>query len=405
MALLTKFKKVQEPVHHRRSGRSALPHPGFAIVSTGAQRRGLGLLADVGWPACLALLGLALNPGKDDMMISLRRSLRLALLLWGLVACAKTPAGTAVEFPEGSPGIGFDDLRYSSSLHRVLVPSGRTGRLNLVDPDTLAVTSIAGFSAKAEYSGGHDDGPTSVEEALGRLYVTDRSTQTLVALDPASGLLGSRVALSAEPDYVRFVAAKDELWVTEPGADQIEIFSLDSAGTPVPQATIAVDNGPESLVIDALRGRAYTHRWQRTTVAIDVSTRAIVEEWPNGCAASRGIGLDEARGWLLSSCNEGTAAVLDVANGGRILSSIDRGSGFDVMGYNPVLGHVYLAGAACGCLVTLGATAQGQLQFLDRQSAPGSTHCAAADDVGHAWVCDPDGGQLWRVTDHHASTL
>lgn len=310
-----------------------------------------------------------------------------------------------MDFPEGSPGIGFDDLRYSVALHRVLVPAGRTGRLNLVDPDTLAVSSIDGFSAKAEYSGDHDDGPTSVEEALGRLYVTDRTSQTLVAVDPASGAIASRVGLSAEPDYVRFVAAENELWVTEPSADQIEIFALDSAGVPSPEATIAVDNGPESLVIDALRGRAYTHRWQRTTVAIDISTRAIVAEWPNGCAASRGIALDEARGWLFSSCNEGTAALLDVESGGRIASSIDRGSGFDVMGYNAALGHLYLAGGACGCLVTVGATAQGELQFLDRQSAAGSTHCAAADDVGHAWVCDPDGGRIWRVTDHHPRTL
>ncbi len=193
--------------------------------------------------------------------------------------------------------------------------------------------------------------------------------------------------------------------MTEPSADQIEIFSLDGSGAPSPQATIGVDNGPESLVIDGLRGRAYTHRWQRSTVAIDVRSREVIAEWPNGCAASRGIALDEARGWLFSACNEGTAAVLDVADGGRILSSAARGSGFDVMGYNPALGHVYLAGESCGCLVTLGVTARGQLQFLERQSAPESTHCAAADDVGHAWVCDPDRGRLWRVTDHRTGTL
>jgi hypothetical protein len=103
---------------------------------------------------------------------------RGVFLLLGLAACSSTPAGSAVEFPDGSPAIGFDDLRYSVALHRVLVPAGRSGRLNLVDPDTLAVTSIAGFSTKAEYSGDHDDGPTSVEEALGRLYVTDRTSRS-----------------------------------------------------------------------------------------------------------------------------------------------------------------------------------------------------------------------------------
>ena len=86
-----------------------------------------------------------------------------------LVACAKAPESATVKLPGTPPGIGFDDLRYSPSLHRVLVPAGRSGRLNLIDSDTLAVTTIAGFSATPEYRGGHDEGPTSVDEAHGAL--------------------------------------------------------------------------------------------------------------------------------------------------------------------------------------------------------------------------------------------
>ena len=82
----------------------------------------------------------------------------------------------------------------------------------------------------------------------------------------------------------------NELWVTEPGSSTMEIFSLSDAIPPVPAhaASIAVENGPESLVIDAKRKKAYTHRWQSTTVVIDLATRAIVAEWPNACASSRG---------------------------------------------------------------------------------------------------------------------
>jgi DNA-binding beta-propeller fold protein YncE len=204
---------------------------------------------------------------------------------------------------------------------------------------------------------------------------------------------------------VRFVARTNELWVTEPSSDQIEIFKLSADGTPTSDATVSVKNGPESLVIDEQRGRAYTHRWQRSTVAIDVTTHSIVGEWVNGCASSRGIAIDETRGWLFAACNEGTVAVLDLDHDGRILSTLARGSGFDVIGYSPKLGHLYLAGGECGCLVTLGVKANGSLRFLERQSAPESTHCAAADDVGHAWVCDPDGGRLLRFDDRQPSTL
>jgi hypothetical protein len=46
-----------------------------------------------------------------------------------------------------------------------------------------------------------------------------------------------------------------------------------------------------------------------------------------------------------------------------------RGAGFDVIGYSPTLGHVYLAGTPCHCLVILGVNSQGQLSFLDRFEA------------------------------------
>jgi DNA-binding beta-propeller fold protein YncE len=329
----------------------------------------------------------------------------VALFALGAIGCGSTPKGTSVKLPDGASGIGFDDLRYSSSLHRVLVPAGRTGRLDLIDPETFAVTSIGGFSSKPDYSGGHDDGPTSVEEARGKLYVTDRTAGTLVTVDPSSKSIVTSTALASGPDYVRFVESTGELWVTEPSADQIEIFKLADDGTPASAATVPVQNAPESLVIDARRGRAYTHRWQGSTVVLDVTTRAVVAEWPNGCASSRGIALDEARGWLFAACNDGTLTLLDVDHDGHILSTLERGSGFDVIGYSAKLGHLYLAGSSCSCLVIAGVTSRGELSFLERQSAPGSTHCATADDRGNAWVCDPDGGQLLRVEDHQPSSL
>ena len=215
----------------------------------------------------------------------------------------------------------------------MLVPAGRTGTLDLVDPDTLSVTSIPGFGMVADYSGSHDDGPTSVDEGNGLLYVTDRTTGKVDVVDLAAGRIVASASLATGPDYIRYVKATNELWVTEPDADQVEILTLtsDPAVAPAHAAVIAVANGPESMVIDNTRGCAYTHRWQATTIAIDVATRAIVAEWQNGCAASCGIALDEERGFLFASCSEGTTSVIDVANGGKILSTLARGSGFDVI--------------------------------------------------------------------------
>ncbi len=324
-------------------------------------------------------------------------------VLWevALLAACRASDGVGVDLPGGGNGIGFDDLRYSPTLRRVLVPAAGTGRLDLVDPDSLAVTSVAGFSTTSDYSGGHGDGATSVDEGAGLLFVTDRTTGTLHAVDPAARAIVASTALEAGPDYVRYVAATGELWIAEPGAARIEVVGF-AAGPPVmltPRGVIDVANGPESLVIDASHGRAYAHRWQRSTVVLDVRTRAVVAEWPNGCASSRGLAIDEARQHFFVACSEGTIAVLDAAHDGAVLSTIARGAGFDVIGYNPALHHLYAAGTACGCLVVMGVSRGGALSLLGRFDVDTSAHCATADDRGHAWVCDPAHGKVWRIDD------
>ena len=83
-----------------------------------------------------------------------------ALLTIATVALASPQIArpTRLALPEGNAGIGFDDLMFSSSLHRVLAPAGRTGKLDLIDPATLKIESIAGFSADSDkFGGGHGE--------------------------------------------------------------------------------------------------------------------------------------------------------------------------------------------------------------------------------------------------------
>src|SRR6516165_2537707 len=84
------------------------------------------------------------------------------------------PGATVVPLPDGRPGIGFDDLRFSPT-YRILAPGGRSGKLDLVDPATLSVTAIDSFSMAPLYFGGHDQGATSVDVGGGFLFVTDRT--------------------------------------------------------------------------------------------------------------------------------------------------------------------------------------------------------------------------------------
>src|SRR5713101_921113 len=156
---------------------------------------------------------------------------------------------TPIALPGGEGGIGFDDLGFSASLRKVLVPAGRTGTLDLVDPETRELVSIRGFARSSTFRGGHSEGITSVDEGGGFLFVTDRTAQWLNVVDPEKRSVASSARLASGPDYVRFVAETNEIWVTQPSAERIKVFRLRSKETPKPEHTSFIDvhDGQETL--------------------------------------------------------------------------------------------------------------------------------------------------------------
>ena len=310
---------------------------------------------------------------------------------------------TMVALPGGSGGIGFDDLRYSRTLGKVLAPAGRSGNLDEVDPANLAVTTLGSFSSQPNYDGGHDFGVTSVDEGMGRLFATDRTSQKLVVLDPATQQTIGSAPLAAGPDYVRFVAP-GEVWVTEPDHEQIEVFTVIAGAIPAHSLLIAVAGGPESLVIDGTRHRAYTHLWSGKTIAIDTATHSILETWSNGCQGSRGIALDEPNGILFAGCAEGTAVALDVNKHGRQLGGVRQGSGVDIIDFSPRLRHLYFPGAGSATMAFIGVSQTGQLSVLGTVATTPGAHCVTSDDNGRAFVCDPMGGRLLRYPDPYPAS-
>jgi len=329
-----------------------------------------------------------------------------------LLGCATTspalpptpvPAPTPLELPDGAAGIGFDDLRFSAALNRVLVPSGRTGRLNLVDPATRSVESVVGFSAAERFAGGHGEGTTSADAGPGLIFASDRSRRTVEIVDAATrGRLGS-AGLGGGPDYVRWVAPTSEVWVTEPGREAIEYFAFRAGDPPtlVSAGTITVDDGPESLVIDGTRGRAYTHTWHDSTVAIDLESHAVVAHWSNGCKGARGIALDEQRGFLFVGCSEGKAVALDVAHDGRRVGSAETGAGVDIIAYSDRLRHLYVPGGDSATMSVIAVGEAGGLEVLGQVATAADAHCVAADGEGNAYVCDPGKGRLLVFEDKY----
>jgi len=306
--------------------------------------------------------------------------------------------------PDGKGGIGFDDLLYAKSLDRVLVPAGRTGRLVLVEPRTRELVSIAGFSENAPSLGGHGAGTTSADAGDGLIFATDRNRRAVVVVDPGVKAILEGVSLGGGPDYVRWVGPVKEVWVTEPGAKRIECFKRQTGTAPrlVAAGNIPVADGPESLVVDEKRGRAYTHTWHDETVALDLRTHKEVARWKNGCKGSRGIALDEDRGFLFVGCEEGKAVTLDVVHEGKILGTASSGSGVDIIAYSPNLKHLYLPGGASATMAILSVADTGALTVLQTVPTAPDAHCVAADATGGIYVCDPKQGRLLVYVDDAA---
>lgn len=313
---------------------------------------------------------------------------------------ATAPSVTPVPMPGASNGAGFDDLGFAPSLHKVLAPAGGSGKLDLVDPATRAVTSIGGFSAaSAPYGGGHGEGTTSADEGPGVVFAIDRTTKTLAVVDAKTLEVTSRASLAADPDYVRWVAPTSEVWVTEPDAEQIEVFAWRAGTPPSPSRVVRVAGGPESLVVDAERKVAFTHLWKGTTVAIDLATHAIRATMPNGCEGSRGIALDRQRDLLFVGCAEGKAVAIDPWHGGAVVGTAEVGAGVDVIAYAPSLHHLYVPGSKTATMAIISVAPDGKLTVVATVPTRAGAHCVAADDARQAWVCDPRAGRLLLVKD------
>jgi len=134
-------------------------------------------------------------------------------------------------------------------------------------------------------------------------------------------------------------------------------------------------------------------------MAIELKTRKVVATWTAGCGDPRGIWIDEARGFLLVGCEDGTASVLDVDHDGKVLSTVKSGSGVDIIAYDGKRAHLYLPGDESATMAIIGVSAKGTLTILGVVPTAKDAHCVTTDEHGNAYVCDPRQGQLLIVRD------
>lgn len=315
----------------------------------------------------------------------------LTAVLLVAAAAATSSELPVISIPNGSAGIAFGDLVYSSTLKRILVPGGRAGNITLIDPETRAISLIGGLSSSDTYDRKSAFGVTSVAAGEGLLYATDRTTRELLTIDVGRRKVVSRAKLEAEPETIRFVPSRQELWITEPGREQMEIFSSEDPRSPKAVGTIEIEGGPYSLVIDEARGRAYSNS-KDTTLIIALETREIQNRWDNQCQAARGLALDEEHNLLFAGCAGGKVVSM---RDGAIVSRVDTGEAVEAIAY--AAGRLFVPAGDPATITIFGVDGDGNLKKLRKVNTATGGHCVAADPRGRAYVCDPSRGRLLVV--------
>ncbi len=308
-----------------------------------------------------------------------------------------------IPIPGATTGVGFDDMQFSLPLKEVLVPGGRMGDLFFVNPQSHAISEIGGFSVHLEYYGGHNEGVTSADSNKRFIFATDRTSIKLSLIDAKSRKIIASVPLAGEPDYVRYVSFNDEVWVTEPRDERIEIFSIEPRKDPPLKHLkfIPIENGPESLVIDNRNRKAFTNSVSSETLEIDLKSESVIARWPNHCVNSHGLALDPKKQFVFVGCAEGKAETLDAAHGGKILGEVQSGRGVDIIAYNPLLSHLYMPGSNSGTMAVIHVLGNGGLYVEQTMPTTHGAHCVTVDDHDGVWICDPRQGRLLFFQDLH----
>jgi hypothetical protein len=335
-----------------------------------------------------------------------------------LLATSATPQKSQQKFtvkkiplPGASGVVTLDYTAYDRSTHRLWVPAGNIGSVDVID-DADQVKRIEGFPVvQVEFKGKpRPMGPSSVAIGSGYVYVGSRADSKVCIIDAhtlqRTGCLEfapASAGLAAAPDGLMYIAATQELWATSgappvgvPSADHsLKVFSAARGATLTPIGKIALPGSAEGYAVDNEHGRFYTNIEETgQTVAVDVREKKIVSTWKS-CEDPSGIAVDSKRGFMFVACTD-HVIVLDGAHDGRRIASLTAGAGIDNIDYSD--GILYAAAAEAAQLTVAQIDDHGQPNVVAVVPTTKGTRSVIAGADGNAYLIDPYGGGILKVS-------
>lgn len=329
----------------------------------------------------------------------------------------QAPRLNRVEFvlPGARGLVSLDYFVFDSANHRLWVPASNTGSVTIIDDDTDQVTNVSGFrTAQVDFMGKRPVmGPTSVTLGDGVAYVGNRGDSTVCVVDARTLTPGecraigsASLGLAAAPDALTYVAATRELWVTR-GVPPMGVPSIDSAITVFDASSprdlkekvrIPLGASAEGFAVDNPRHRFYTSLEEKgETVGIDVRTHKVADHFHSGCDEPHGLALDEKRGMLFVACRARVVS-MDVAHNGKVLGSMETGSGLDNIDYLPSRHMLFAAAADAATLTVARVDDHGRLHGVAVWPTEKGARGVVVDSKASAFVMDPYGGRILKLS-------
>jgi hypothetical protein len=309
----------------------------------------------------------------------------------------------AISLPGASAaGVTMDYLAYDRSHHRVWVPAGNTGIVDVVDTVDGHVTRIDGFAtSEIEHDGmNRIVGPSSATVGDGYVYVGDRADSSVCAIDAESLRKGSCVTLGSTPDALAYVRWTSEVWATMPHSDSIAVLDAPGHGALSMKTQILLDGTPEGAAVDDWRAILYTNLKDKDrTLTLDVKSKKVTRTWPAGCGAAgpRGLAVDRSLNFLILACPD-RVKLLDANHDGKETSAIDVGAGVDDVAYLEMRREVYVGAPNAAKLIVAKFDARGLLEVeAEVPTAPGARNAVVTEE-GVAYLTDSPEGRLLVVS-------
>jgi DNA-binding beta-propeller fold protein YncE len=248
----------------------------------------------------------------------------------------------------------MDYIAYDPAHHRVWVPAGNTGSVDVVDTRDEKVTRLEGFATAEVKRAGtkRTVGPSSAAVGEGVVYVGNRGDSSICAVDAATLAKGASPPRRPASSPLR------------PGSH----WRADPRSSP------------------STRRGASSTRTSRTRTARSRSTSAAARSRRTGRrAAARpdpgGLALDARRNVLLVACTDHVNAI-DPGRDGRLLSAIDTGAGIDGIDYVESRQELYAGAARAAKLTVARLDDQGKLTAVATVATAAGARNAVATEEG-----------------------